>query len=249
MALSWVFRKQLKIFIFLAIVVFAIVGGIIYYFQPAPSCMDQKLNQHEERVDCGGECEACVIDPKDLVVSWARPFELTSGNYDVAALVENPNLYYGSREIEYTFLLYANNILIGSRDGKTFLNPREKFMIFESGISSKERVATRATIEFKEIKWKKFGKERANILVSSKDFKNVPNGRAEVVLKNQTLFPIKNVYVAVALTDPLGNAVGVSATKVDEIPAEDSKDIYFTWRAPIGFASSTEVYLRTNLTE
>lgn len=249
MALSWVFKKQLKIFIFLAVIIFAIVGGIIYYFQPAPSCLDQKLNQHEERVDCGGECEACVINPKDLVVSWARPFEVTPGIYDAAALVENPNLYYGSREIEYTFLLYADNILIGSREGKTFLNPREKFMIFESGVTTKDRIATRATIEFSEIIWKKFAKERANILVSSKSFENAPNGRAKVVLKNQTLFPIKNIYVAIALDDSFGNAIGVSATMVDVIGAEASKDVFFTWRSPIEFASSTEAFVRTNLTQ
>lgn len=249
MALSWVFRKQIKIFIVLAIIIFAVVGGIIYYFQPAPSCTDGKLNQNEERIDCGGECEACVVDPKDLVISWARPFELTPGNYDAAALIENPNLYYGSREIEYTFLLYADNILIASKEGKTFLNPRDKFMIFESGIMTKERQATSAKIEFKNIMWKRFDQERPNILVSSKTFENAPNGRAKVVLKNQTLFEIKNIYISIALNDSFGNAIGVSSTKIDEINTEASRDVYFTWRNPIPFASSTEVYMRTNLTE
>ena len=237
MALSWVFKKQLKIFIFLAVILFAIVGGVIYYFRPAPSCFDNKLNQNEERIDCGGECEACVIDPKNLIVSWARPFEVTPGIYDAAAL------------IEYTFLLYSDNVLIASKDGKTFLNPREKFMIFESGILTKERFATRATIEIKEVKWKKFDKERANILVSSKTFDNAPNGLVKVVLRNQTLFSIKNVFVAVILNDSAGNAIGVSTSKINEISAEMTKDVYFTWRSPIQLASSTEVYLRTNLTE
>jgi len=249
MALSWALKKQIKILAVLAVIIFAIVGWVIYSFQPAPTCSDQKLNQHEERIDCGGECEACVLDPKDLVVSWTRPFEVTPGNYDIAALVENPNLYYGSREIKYTFFLYSDNVLVGSIEGKTFLNPREKFMIFESGIATKERTANRATIEIKEIKWKKFDKERANILVSSKGFENAPNGRAEVVLKNQTLFPIKNIYVTVALNDSFGNTVGVSSTRIDEISAEDSREVFFTWRTPVEFASSTEAYLRTNLTE
>jgi len=249
MVISWVFKKQLKILAVLAVILFAIVGGVIYYFQPAPSCFDKKLNQREERVDCGGECEACVIDPKNLIVSWVRPFEVTPGIYDAAALIENPNLYYGSREIEYTFLLYSDNVLIASKDGKTFLNPREKFMIFESGILTKERVATRATIEIKEVKWKKFDKERANILVSSKTFDNAPNGLVKVVLRNQTLFSIKNVFVAVILNDSAGNAIGVSTSKINEISAEMTKDVYFTWRSPIQLASSTEVYLRTNLTE
>src|SRR3989304_5529864 len=113
-------------------------------------------------------------------------------------------------------------------------------MIFESGIATKERTANRATIEIKEIKWKKFDKERANILVSSKGFENAPNGRAEVVLKNQTLFPIKNIYVTVALNDSFGNTVGVSSTRIDEISAEDSREVFFTWRTPVELASSVD---------
>src|SRR3990167_10764616 len=100
MALSWVFKKQLKIFIFLAVILFAIVGGVIYYFRPAPSCFDNKLNQNEERIDCGGECEAGVIDPKNLIVSWARQFEVTPGILDTAAFIDIPNLFFGFREVK-----------------------------------------------------------------------------------------------------------------------------------------------------
>jgi len=252
MAISWTLGRQLKIFIFLAVVVFAIVGGYIYYMLPAPSCTDGKLNQSEEKIDCGGECDACVGNPRVPVVVWARPFEISPGQYEAAALIENQNLTVGSRALSYTMRLFENNILVAERQGETFLNPRDKFLIFESDISTGESKPNRATITFNEIPWKVFNEERPNILVSSKIFELAPsgNGRVKVILRNQTLFPIQNVYVSVALKDAAGNIIGVSATKVDSIAGESSRDVFFTWRHPFDPApASIDVYFRTNLTD
>ncbi len=253
MAMSWALKRQLKIFIYLAIFVFAAVGIVIYFFQPAPTCYDKILNQHEERVDCGGECEACVVDPQNLIVYWTRPFEVSPGIYEVASMVENPNLKYGAREISYRLKLYDDNVLVGEKNGKTFLNPRDKFLIYESDIAlDRQGVPDRAQIEFDDVKWKVFEKERPNILVSSSKYEltQIGNGRLKVVLRNQTIFAIQNIFIYSVLLNFSGNAVGVSSTVIDSIPAETSRDIFFTWRHPFDpRPASVEVYLRTNLTQ
>lgn len=216
-------------------------------FTPAPSCFDNKQNQKEEGVDCGGECEACVTNPKDLIIYWARPFEFSSGHYDMAALIENPNPFYGAKEIKYKISLYESNILVGEREGKTYLNPREKFLIFESGISTGFRKADRAAIVFEEINWKRFDITRPNILVSSKFFENAPNGREKVIFQNKTILPIRNLDAYAVLLDSDGNAFGASATRIERLLSEETKEVFFTWGKPYIPPSSVEVYYRVNL--
>jgi hypothetical protein len=251
MAMSWAQKKQLKIFIFIAIFAFAVVGLIIYSFRPAPSCTDGKLNQKEEQIDCGGECDACIGSPRELSVLWARPFEISEGHYEVGALIDNPNSTVGARSLSYVVKLFEGSTLVGQREGRTFLNPREKFLIYESDIATVNIKPTRASIEIKEVPWKVFKVEKANILISSKIFETAPsgNGRVKIVLENQTLFPIDNIYMSVILTDSIGSVVGVSQSKVDSIAGEASQELFLTWRHAFDPApANIDVYLRTDLT-
>ena len=142
---------------------FLVVGGVIYYIRPAPTCSDKILNQSEEGVDCGGECDACIGSPSQPVIFWTRAFELVPGFYEAAALIENPNINVGASEVSYTIRLFAGSAQIAKKKGKTFLNPREKFLVYENDIAVGERTPTRATIEFDEIKWKAFKDQRPNV--------------------------------------------------------------------------------------
>lgn len=202
-------------------------------------------------MDCGGPCESCIGIPQDLIVFWTRAFELVPGHWEVGALAENPNLLLGAKELTYKVRLYdASNVLVALKEGRTFLNPREKFLIFEEDIQTGERVPTRATIEFLEIPWKRIEKERPHLLIASKNFENAPNGRARIILKNQSLFAVKDIFITAALLDERGNALGINSSRLEAIPGEGSREVVFTWRAPFDpMPANIEVFVRTNLTE
>ena len=213
--------------------------------------MGAKLNQQEEQIDCGGECDACIGTPRDLSILWAKPFKISEGRYEVGALIENPNSTVGARAFSYTLKLFEGNTIVGQREGSTFLNPREKFLIYEGDIGVGERVPTIAGVEINEIPWKVFKNEKPNILISSKTFETSSsgNGRVKVVLKNQTLFPISNIYVSVVLMDSFGSVIGVSQSKVDSIQGEASEEVFLTWRQVFNPSpANIDVYLRTDLT-
>ena len=90
--LSWRARKQLAVLLILGGVVAAIIGVVAYRYWPAPSCVDQKMNQREEGIDCGGPCVACAVkNALPPVVFWTRAVELRPGFYDVAAEIQNQN--------------------------------------------------------------------------------------------------------------------------------------------------------------
>ena len=148
----WSARKR----VFYFLIVFFIVALVVVLFfvinRKAPSCFDNKQNQNETGVDCGGVCEAvCPNEVVNLTTIWVRPFRVSLGNYAAAALVQNSNLF-GVKQLRYRFKLYdSDNLLVNEREGVTYVNPDEQFVIFEPNISTGERDATRAFIEFFEM--------------------------------------------------------------------------------------------------
>lgn len=250
--LPWRTKRQVFYFGIFALIILAVVAGLVWYFWPEPTCFDDRKNGREEGIDCGGPCTPCMGEIKDLSVSWARFFKNREGFYDVAALIENPNLFGGIPSVRYQFKLYdVNNVLIAVREGNTFINPNERRIIFESNLSMGSRIPSRAYIEFDQQKnWKYIEKEKSFLSVIKKDFSNFPFPRLSAEIKNDSLFDVKDVLVAAVLYDDTGNVVGVSFTKIDLIKAESSRTAAFTWTQPFEKEpATTEVIPTTNLTE
>lgn len=249
--LPWRTRKQIFYFGIFAVIVLALIAGLVWYFWPKPTCTDNRKNGGEEGIDCGGPCTPCLGQTRDLAILWTRSFKNREGFYDVAALVENPNLFAGLPLIRYQFKLYdADNVLITIREGSTFVNPGEKQIIFESNIAIGLRTPSRAYIEFEQEKnWKYIKKEKSFLSVVKKDFVNFPFPRVSVEIRNESLFEVKNVLVTAVLYDEEGNAQGVSMTKIDSIPADSSRPANFTWPVPfIKEPATIEIFATINLT-
>ncbi len=220
-------------FIVLGAIVF-IAGFFIYRALPAPTCIDQKQNQGEEDIDCGGPCKPCIRQPKDIVKIWSRIFEIKEGVYDAVALVENPNLFYVMPLFKYTFQLYdSRNVLVGIKEGQGFLGPQDKFIILEPAINVGGRKPTRVEIEIEPLSdWQYLSKKKPALIVSDKRFFNTPFPLLEVDISNQSVFPISNIQIAAVLDDEKGNTVGASVTELDTIAGESKRTVTFTWPKP-----------------
>src|SRR5947209_735804 len=108
MAWSWSKQQQIAYFLIVFVTFVLITGYFYYYFlKPVPSCFDNKQNQGELGVDCGGTCAAlCKSQTSNLLVLWSRSLQVRPGLYDAVAYVENPNSAAGLGQIGYTFTLY-----------------------------------------------------------------------------------------------------------------------------------------------
>ncbi|MBI2610057.1 hypothetical protein HYW53_02670 [Candidatus Giovannonibacteria bacterium] len=251
MLFTWSQKRQLVFFSALLLILILIAVALIYRFTPAPSCKDGKLNQDEEEIDCGGLCSPCQSKIKEIVEHWTRFFPLSSGHYEAASLVENPNTTLGTSFLSYTIFFYdAKGILIAEKTGRTFLNPGEKTLIYEKDIPTFERTPARAEIQLTPERWKKIERQRPQILVTKRDFENDPFGRLNVTLTNQALFPIENLFLSAVLFDASGNAIGVSTTRLERIEGESDRDVFFTWRSPfLPIPSRIEILIRADLTK
>lgn len=239
--------KRQALYFSLVLLVILGLGAFVWLNMSAPTCSDNKQNQAEEGIDCGGPCgEKCLGEIKEPVVSWSRAFKISEGNYDVVAVAENQNLFLAARSVRYQFKLYdKNNILIAIKEGETFINPGRKFAIFGSNIDTGRRVPYRAFLEIdKNIKWERYESETSGLIVTKKEYTDFPRPSLAVVVANKSIDDVKNIYVVAVIYDKEGNASAASATKTELIKAGSSQEIFFTWPASLEEgAFSNEIFL------
>jgi len=232
---SWARQRQFS-YLFGILAFFAIVGLIIFLiYKPRPTCFDGKQNQDEKGVDCGGVCaKACASQARELKVYWVRPLKVADGWYDLSALVENLNQNLGARRVDYTFSLYdTNNIIITKRVGATYINPGEKFAIFESRIDTGERQVGKAFIEFLTPTWERAKTVPKTIYLEKINFTNTPKPQLHYTVTNGGLKVASNLQISTLLSDINGNSFAASATKIDKLEPNGKQDVYFTWPVPL----------------
>src|SRR3989338_8509165 len=90
--------------VFLGIVFVVVAGAYFLKFREAPSCFDNKLNQDEEEVDCGGPCESCAVKHLQPIIASAEVIPI-GDSLNIVIRFTNPNIFYGSPEFTYTLVL------------------------------------------------------------------------------------------------------------------------------------------------
>ncbi len=113
-------RRIIKQFIyggFFLAVIFLIGLGIYWIFSSRAGCFDNKKNQLEEGIDCGGSCVSCGIKyPKNLNASWVKTLPAGENKTIAVSGIENPNIEVGS-EFSYTINIFSKDALSASKDG------------------------------------------------------------------------------------------------------------------------------------
>lgn len=233
--LSWSVRRRL-IYLAIALCVVAIVVlATFIIFQKPPSCSDGKRNQDEVGVDCGGSCsKVCAAEIVPLKILWSRLFDLGPGKYDAAALVKNPNLKHAAGKINYIFRFWdENNLLINSQSGTAYANPKEDLVIFASRVDVGKKVPARVSFELVGTPvWEKIGQTPPELTFSNKRFANEPFPHLVATIRNDSIISINGVDVYAILSDSNQNALAVSSTYIDELPASESREVSFTWPSP-----------------
>jgi len=233
--MTWARKRQLT-YVSIILGIFALIlGGLYYFYKPIPSCFDDKKNQDELGVDCGGVCaKACPAQLIPLTIWWTRIFPTSSGVYDVANLVENQNAHFGVKNIKYVLRIYDQfNVLIAERTGETFFNPQEKFVIYEPNIDTKERKAERAFLYLDDTAvWQRIKVTPPTLVIGAKNFSNIPQPRLQSKVTNTSLELLRNSKFVAVLSDASGNALGASQTLIDSLEGNNSRELNFTWPTP-----------------
>lgn len=215
------FLKQLIYGVFYLVILFGI--GYLFYigFLSGPaSCFDNRRNQGEIEVDCGGPCESCDI--KRLQPIRVMPIELFSDqDGTVSALIElrNPNVAYGAENFSYTLKIYdSGKNLLGETSEDSFIYPGEIKFIVEANLPVSGAPKS-AEFETKSFSWRK-ASEFSAPKTQTRDIKiGVQDGRVVVsgFLVNQNSYALREAAIHAVILDEFGKPVGISKTLVQNI--------------------------------
>lgn len=253
MALHWATKRK-TVYTITAVFILVLPISIFWAiraYDPA-TCFDGEQNQEEEGVDCGGPCDLfCAQGNDDLVVLWDRSIYLGGGEYNAVASVENNLNEAGIQKVQYLFTFYdQNGDLITKKIGSTFVNPGERFVIFEPRIKMGYRVPKTTFLKFqKEMEWVRTTEEPPKIIVEERKMSDLDTRpRLEATLRNPLLVKIENIEVVAVVYGTDGNAIGVSGTFIETFPRTSTRKAYFTWPRPFdGEVSRVDIVPRVSV--
>ena len=240
--MSWATKRKLLYALGVLVVLGIIVFGIYEaaFAKPA-TCFDNKQNQDETGVDCGGNICAlrCTSDIQPMVSLWdPRIFNVINGVYTVADFIENPNTTSGAKDVPYAIKIYDStdsSVLIKEIDGTTDIYPGEDFPIIETGISTGKRTPGRVELSFdvNSVPWYREAALMAPVKAIGATVSNASTTPlVTATAQNDSSAAADNVNIIAIISNKDGNAIGASRTFISHMDPHQSEPIYFTWPAP-----------------
>lgn len=206
---------------------------------PAPICFDQKQNGAETGIDCGGGCSLyCSFEVKAPRTVWAKAFFVTSGYYDMAAYVENPNLKAGIQSTKYKIRgIDIDGKTVAERSGIMDIPPASTFLVFEGGFAL-DKIPEKVEIEWNIddlARWTKATQIESVIMSKNIILKNTDTKpRLNATLVNtDPVSRVEKTVLGAIIYDALRHPIAVSRTYVDGLPKSGEADIFFTWPSRI----------------
>ncbi|KND49941.1 MAG: hypothetical protein AB203_04485 [Parcubacteria bacterium C7867-008] len=226
-------------------VVFAIIGSAIVsllvviaiaIFYDTPTCTDQKQNQDETGVDCGGPCaHACVADVKDAEVQFARAVSPAATRTDVIAYVKNSNANAYAYGVHATVELYdATHALLATRDVTINLPAGTVVPVFVEGMLTSDVPVTQTffTIDKSTVQWTRTTSKPLFPNVKDTQWRMGDQPRVTATLVNPAAKEQTNIKLIATVFDVNNEAIAASRTLVTSLPSQGTAPIIFTWNVP-----------------
>ena len=181
-----------------------------------------------------------------LRLLWARFFPVRSGVYDIAALVENLNDHARAARVSYAFRLFdENDILIAAKEGMSFVNPGERFIVVEPLVATAVRLPKRVSFEIRDVVWEAGEKIVLPVAVKQKRFETSSTDTTlYATLVNTDARSSAALEVISVLADGEGNATAVSRAVVDPVLAGGEREVVFTWPRVLPEPNAIQIYVR-----
>jgi hypothetical protein len=244
--MSWASGRQSKYFLGVLIFVGLVFLVILYpTLTKAPTCSDGKQNGGEAGVDCGGSCRrVCNSQASEPIILWSRAFNITGSSYNLLAMVENQNKDAGIEQVSYEFKVYdTNNLLIGVRDGTTFIPPNQQFAIFEPRFDAGKAQVKSVIFQFTSpFVWLKEAPtlQTMPIPVDHIAFSTTPTPTLTAQINNETIYTLPAFDVIAILYDANHNAINVSKTYITGMQSNSTAPLLFTWPNTLGETPVTQ---------
>jgi len=233
--MSHYFKKQFIIG-FIWIVIFVVIIGGIYLLikSKGSTCSDGIQNQNEEGIDCGGKCKQCTINEiqKQPEVLFADFIPTIENNYDLIARIKNSNINFGINSLSYVFELYdANEQIIASKQGKTYILPQETKYIVKPKIFLEKPLAA-AEFKIKDVSFVKLENfqeldlkiKNRNHYLDENEFHKITGA-----IENKTSYDLDTIEVVGLLFDSNNKIIAIGRTEMNTVLMNETRGFEITW--------------------
>jgi hypothetical protein len=210
--------------------IFFSVFFIIYFFwfKPAPTCFDNKQNQGELGVDCGGPCPPCEIKTLSPLESlWVKYFP-NEDQTIIVAEIRNVNQNWGADYFNYTIDIYEEAMIkIKSLTKNSFIYSGDIKYIFEP-IETNLRNIKDVKISFSNINWKP-AKEFSKPIIQTREIKTesaTQDGKNVTIsgmVTNNNAFGLSKIRIIGFLFNKNDIQISASKTELENIRAFEEK--------------------------
>jgi len=173
-------------------VIFALValGAYLSYFKSAPSCADNKQNQNEIGVDCGGRCIPCEVKGLNFSASFSYKFNLGGTLPD-------------QRELR----------------GSETLAPQEIQYIIVPNLPIDEEHINGVSLDVSELNWSENKPPILNVRVNSQSSVDKNRVTVTGSLFNNSAVNLPIVKLTALLFDKEGKVLNASITELEKVGA------------------------------
>lgn len=206
----------------------ALIIFVVYYasFRPTPSCLDNRQNQGETGVDCGGPCSSCELkNLAPLKISEIKYFPAGS-RILIAAEIQNPNLNYGADRFSYSVdALSKDGRVIKSIAGESFVYAGEiKYILEQVEINSNEVGDVKIKItDFSPKPKEQFSEPSLQLRSVKTEESEQKTVEASGFLKNNNAYNLSKVRIIGFLANSAGVRISASKTELENLPPFEEK--------------------------
>lgn len=218
-----------------AFLIFLVV--IIFFLsRPAPSCFDNKKNQNEEGIDCGGPCLPCYIKyAKPLEVISQEVLPVTQNFSEVLVKLRNDNEKVAGKFHYQVRFFDSFSQILKEEEGESFILPLSSKYIVLPKVDLKAKEIFRVEFLVKEVDWQEFPRPAVEIFeVLNKKLRWLSpqepgflelNG--EIVNKTSLVF--SQVEVVILLYSKTGEIINATRTILDNFGPQERRSFQYVW--------------------
>jgi len=219
-------KQIIYILFYLAIIGLIIFLIYLWTIKPSPTCFDNRKNQGETGIDCGGPCQSCEIKTLKPLEAQKIHFLQAQSKTVITAEILNSNQNFGADKFTYNIIFFnQEGTEIGNLTNNSFIYPAETKTIFEVDERIKASDIYNASINFSDVNWiseEDFSKPQVQIL--SEQITTEAPLKIEGVVANQSNFELSSVKIISLVYNRYGIEIGASKTEISGLQAKEQKD-------------------------
>ncbi len=207
--------------LYLAILILIAFG--VSLLKPAPTCTDNKQNQKETAVDCGGPCVPCETKNLILTAEEVKIFPAGKNQATFLAKVRNPSQKF-SASFDYQFEL--SGAFLGQTQkirGRESIKPASSEYIVVPGFSISAESIRSAELKVSELQWAEDKSPRSSIKINSQTSIDKNKVTVTGTLFNESAENLPLVNLTAIIFNQQGGILNASVAQLEKVQAFSQK--------------------------